>query len=65
MKRIKAKITPSTCENLIFDELWGEYKCKLLQIRIYDKTFCEACAECRNKDRTKGRRKARRGKERK
>lgn len=25
----------STCEYAIFDELWGEFKCKKLGIRIY------------------------------
>ena len=25
----------STCEYAIFDELWGEYKCKIRQQRVY------------------------------
>ena len=24
------------CANAIFDEVWGEYKCKVRNIRIYD-----------------------------
>lgn len=25
----------TNCENSIFDELWGEYKCKVLQHRMH------------------------------
>ena len=34
----------STCEHGVFDEIWGEYKCKRQEIYIYDaytKTECE------------------------
>lgn len=32
----KAKSMCPTCSYLIFDEKWGEYKCKKRCIRLYD-----------------------------
>jgi hypothetical protein len=34
-----------TCANSIFDEIWGEYKCKIHKIRIY-KVCSKFAAEC-------------------
>lgn len=40
------------CKHSIFDETWGEYKCKKLYRRIYDPASGENCAlfEADNKD---------------
>lgn len=31
------------CPQMIFDELWGEWKCLSLQIRIYNHDICKEC----------------------
>ena len=36
MKKTKTCKTCETCANAIFDDRWGEYKCKLEQHRTYD-----------------------------
>lgn len=33
----------SSCRHMIFDELWGEYKCLVYQHRIYDVKEIEEC----------------------
>lgn len=35
----------SVCKNAIFDEQWGEYKCKIHQVRIQDTTKILECEE--------------------
>ena len=32
-----------TCKYSIFDEVWGEYKCKMRNMFIYDTSFCDDC----------------------
>lgn len=32
-----------TCEHAVFDELWGEYKCKKKERRIYEPVKPEDC----------------------
>lgn len=32
-----------TCEYAIFDEVWGEYKCKKKERRIYETTSLQEC----------------------
>ena len=34
-----------TCANAIFDKLWGEYKCKIFQHRIYSPDSISDCIE--------------------
>lgn len=36
-----------TCENAVFDECWGEWKCKIWHIR------CEKCEKTTNCDKYK------------
>ena len=33
----------SDCEHTIFDQVWGEYKCKKFKHRIYDIEKVEEC----------------------
>lgn len=33
----------STCEHSVFDPLWGEWKCKVLQHRIYHPVATDDC----------------------
>lgn len=33
----------STCSNMVFDRLWGEYKCLEFQHRIYNPEEYEDC----------------------
>lgn len=35
----------TTCANAIFDKLWGEYKCKLYQHRIYNSDVIMSCVD--------------------
>lgn len=35
----------TTCANAIFDALWGEYKCKLYQHRIYNSEAIISCVD--------------------
>ena len=43
-----------TCLNSVFDETWGEYKCKVYQHRIYDVEQYNLCDEYKpNKDKIK------------
>lgn len=40
----------ATCENAIFDERWGEYKCKARQHRIPDvEQYCTDCKDYKQK----------------
>lgn len=32
-----------TCENAIFDELWGEFKCKVREHRVYQPLGTKTC----------------------
>lgn len=38
---------------MIFDELWGEYKCKILEHRIYDPNDLEECDSWKRRQTTK------------
>lgn len=37
------------CENAVFDDLWGEYKCKARKIRISDPNKYTNCKEFKKK----------------
>lgn len=42
----------STCKNMIWDELWGEFKCSVLHRRMYVPLSAENC-DSYIKDKTK------------
>lgn len=37
------------CENAIFDDVWGEYKCKIRKIRINDPNKYSNCKDFKKK----------------
>lgn len=39
-----------TCKYSAFDEQWGEYKCKIRMIRIYDRSKYSNCEDYENKN---------------
>lgn len=39
----------TTCENAVFDELWGEYKCKEFKRRIYILLGSSECPKYKKK----------------
>ena len=43
-----------TCVNSVFDPLWGEYKCKKREIRIYKPSKQIECADYKEKVNRKG-----------
>lgn len=45
------------CPHMIFDELWGEWKCLRLQIRIYGSDICKECTVCKELKKDKKKRK--------
>lgn len=32
-----------TCKHSVFNELWGEYKCKKKECALYSNTECDNC----------------------
>jgi len=42
---VEKKVDCSKCKNAVFDEVWGEYKCKAHGIRIYDISKILSCDE--------------------
>lgn len=45
MKTTTEKKSCKTCENAIFNERWGEYKCKISQHRIYEPDDQKNCID--------------------
>lgn len=43
-----------TCIHSAFDPLWGEYKCKVRTVRIYDPDNQENCKEYEKQVKKKG-----------
>ena len=39
-----------TCNNAIFDHVWGEYKCKVTQHRIYEPMENIDCSDYKKKE---------------
>ena len=61
--KCKTKKEPK-CPNMIFDELWGEWKCLSLQIRIYGSDICKECIKCAMRKQSKEKKKAKKCKNR-